>query len=165
LNCSTTYKLLNVWVKSPVLRNADLLIASACLPNVNKDLFEKISKGKVTLLACPEEEGPAHYGKIATIIRSSKPRTITVVTIDGSPHCFMLHASLNIAEYILGAKLSKKHYVVVDGKDLIEVSDNAVRLARYLSLINDLLNKYPEILNELRRHSLEYLLLKQRSST
>jgi len=140
-----------------------LLIASACLPFVNKQLFDELSNGRVTLLACPEEEGGMHYGKIAAIIRSARPRTITVVTVDGSPHCFMLHASLNTAEYILGTELSKRHFVVVDGKELVEVSDDAVRFTRYLSLVDKVLNKHPEILNELSKHSLEYKLLKRRS--
>jgi len=161
LSSRSTYRLLNVWVKSPVLKGADLLIASACLPSVNKELFQEISEGKVALLACPEEESPIHYGKIATIIRSSQPRTITVVTIDGSPHCFTLHASVNLAEYLLGTRLSKKHYVVVDGRKLVEISDNAVRLARYLSIINKILKQHPELLNELRKHSLEYTLLQK----
>ncbi|MCD6084966.1 MAG: 4Fe-4S ferredoxin [Desulfurococcales archaeon] len=165
MSCFTTRRLLSQWVKSPEFRGTDLLIASACLPAVNKQLFDELSNGRVTLLACPEEEGGLHYGKIATIIRSARPRSVTVVTVDGSPHCFMLHASLNTAEYILGTELSKRHYVVVDGKELVEVSDNAVRLARYLSLVDRVLGEHPEILNELSRHSLEYKLLKRKSST
>lgn len=164
MSLPTTHKLLNIWVKSPLLKGTDLLIASACLPTVNKELFQKISKGKVVLLACPEEESPIHYGKIATIIRSSRPRTVTVVTIDGSPHCFTLHASINLAEYLLGTKLSKKHYVVIDGKELVEISDNAVRLARYLSIIDKVLKQHPELLNELSKHSLEYTLLRKARS-
>jgi len=153
-----------MWVKSPVLKGADLLIASACLPSVNKELFQEISEGKVVLLACPEEESPIHYGKIATIIRSSQPRTVAVVTIDGSPHCFTLHASLNLAEYLLGTRLSKKHYVVVDGRKLVEITSNAVRLARYLSIIDKVLKQHPELLDELSKHSLEYALLQKTRS-
>ena len=164
MSSKPAYKLLNTWVKSPVLKGADLLIASACLPSINEELFQEISEGKVVLLACPEEESPIHYGKIATIIRSSQPRTVTVVTIEGSPHCFTLHASVNLAEYLLGTKLSKKHYVVVDGEELVEISDNAVRLARYLSIVNKVLKQHPELLDELGKHSLEYALLQKARS-
>ena len=158
-----THDLLKVWVKSPVLRGADLLIASACLPYVNEELFRKVSEGKVALLACPEGEGSVHYGKLATIFRVSKPRSVTVVTVDGSPHCFTLHASVNLAEYLVGSKLGVKHYVVVDGVELVEVSDDAVRLARYLSLVDKALRMYPELLDELSKHSLEYTSLRGRS--
>ncbi|ABM80162.1 hypothetical protein [Hyperthermus butylicus] len=146
----------STWVKAPILRNRDLLIASACLPFVNPELFRKLAEGKTALLACPERESPAHYGKIASIIRSSKPRSITIVTIDGSPHCFALHASANEAEYILGERVEKKHYVVVNGEELVEISPNAVRVARYLHIVDKIIREHPEIMKELDRVSLEY---------
>ena len=146
----------SIWVKTPILRNADLLIASACLPYVNPEIFKELSRDRVVLLACPERENPTHYGKIASIIRSSKPRSIVVITIDGSPHCFTLHASVNEAEYILGEKLDKKHYVLVNSKELKEISPDAVRVARYLHLVDELIREKPEILEKLKKHSLEY---------
>jgi len=146
----------SIWVKTPILKGSDILIVSACLPYVNPKLFEELSKDKVVLFACPERENPTHYGKIASIIRSSKPRSITVVTVDGSPHCFTLHASVNEAEYILGEKVEKKHYVVVNAKELKEISPNAVRVARYLHLVDELLREKPEVLEKLRKLSLEY---------
>lgn len=146
----------STWVKAPLLKGSDLLIASACLPLVNPELFEKLSKGKTVLLACPEREPPTHYGKIASIIRSSRPRSITVVTIDGSPHCFTLQASVNEAEYILGEKINKKHYVVVDSRELKEISPDAIRAARYLHIVDRVLRENPEVLRELEKHSMEY---------
>ena len=155
-NCKSYPWVWSIWVKTPMLKGADILIASACLPYVNPKLFEELSKDKVVLLACPERENPTHYGKIASIIRSSKPRRITVVTVDGSPHCFTLHASVNEAEYILGEKVEKKHYVVVNAKELKEISPDAVRVARYLHLVDELLKEKPEVLEKLRKLSLEY---------
>jgi len=155
--CSEVYPWIwSIWVKTPILKGADIVIASACLPYVNYKLFSEISKGKVVLLACPERENPTHYGKIASIIRSSKPKSITVVTVDGSPHCFTLHASVNEAEYILGEKVERKHYVVVNGREIREITPNTIRVARYLHLVNELLKSKPEILEELRKVSLEY---------
>ncbi|MEM3685411.1 MAG: hypothetical protein QXT39_07090 [Conexivisphaerales archaeon] len=145
----------STWVKTPCLRG-DLLIVSACLRNINSRIVEEMAKGKTVLYACPEREHPALYGKIASIVRSSKPKSITVVTVDGSPHCFQLHAAVNEAEYILGEKIYRKHYVVVNGEKLIEISPDAVRVARYLHLVDKLLKRSPEILEELKQHSLEY---------
>lgn len=71
-------------MKAPLLREAEILIASECLPAVNPELFKELSNGKVVLLACPEKEPQAYYGKIASIIRSSRPKKILVVTVDGS---------------------------------------------------------------------------------
>ena len=148
-------------MKTPILKEADILIASACLPYVSEEIFRNLSKDKVVLLACPERELATHYGKIASIIRSSKPKSIIVATVDGSPHCFTLHASVNEAEYILGMKLNKRHYVVVDAKDLIEINPDAIRVARYLHIVNKLIEKYPDALKELEKHSLGYKLASQ----
>lgn len=156
MGCGECPWLWSTWVKAPILRNSELLIASACLPVVNNGLFEEIAKDKVVLFACPERESPTHYGKIASIIRSSRPRKITVVTVDGSPHCFTLHASANEAEYILGEKVNKEHYVVVNGRELVKISPNAVRVARYLSLVNEIVEKHPEFIKKLENLSEEY---------
>ncbi len=149
-------KLLEIWVKAPLLRNSNLLIVSRCLKAVNPQLFKEISKEKVVLTACPEGENVSIYGKIASIIRSSRPKSITVVSIDGSPHCLQLHAAVNEAVYILGERIPKEHYVVLDGEKLIRISPEAVRVARYLSLVDKLLRKNTDILKELEKHSLEY---------
>ncbi|MHA1589541.1 MAG: 4Fe-4S ferredoxin [Candidatus Njordarchaeales archaeon] len=149
-------ELLALWVKAPILKNADIIIVSKCLKHVNPELYGKITKGKVVLEYCPEQENPESYGKIASIIRSSKPRSLTVVTIDGSPHCFILQAAVNEAAYILGEKVVRKHFVVLDGKELVEITPEAIRVARYLSLVNSLIKRNPYILKELKKHSYEY---------
>lgn len=156
MDCPSCSWLWSTWVKAPVLVGSDILIASACLPVVNPELFQQLSKGRTVLLACPERESPTHYGKIASMIRSSRPKRVTVVTIDGSPHCFTLHASANEAEYILGERVDKEHYVVVNGRELVRISPNAVRVARYLSLVNEILERTPEALEKLERLSKEY---------
>jgi len=147
----------STWVKARILRdNREWLISSACLPYVNPKLFNELAKGRTVLLACPEREPPTHYGKIASMIRSCKPKSIIVVTIEGSPHCFTLHASVNEAVYILGARVERKHYVVVDGEKLVEIKPEAIRVARYLHLVNELIDKNPWILEKLAKHSLEH---------
>ncbi len=156
MECGACPWLWSTWVKAPILRGSDLLIASACLPFVNPELFRRLAEGKTVLFACPERESPTHYGKIASMVRSSRPRRITVVTIDGSPHCYTLHASANEAEYILGEKLNKEHFVAVNGRELVRISPNAVRVARYLSLVNEMLEKNQEVLKKLEELSKEY---------
>ncbi len=148
----------STWVKAPPLKGANILIASACLPIVNPGLFEKLSEGCAVLLACPERESPTYYGKIASMVRSSKPKSLAVVTIDGSPHCFALHASVNEAEYILGECIPREHYVVVNGNELVRISPDSIRLARYLSVIQKIIDETPGVLNNLKNLSLEYMM-------
>ncbi|MEM0031381.1 MAG: 4Fe-4S ferredoxin [Desulfurococcaceae archaeon] len=146
----------STWVKTPVLGNEEILLVSACLPIVNPELYKKISEGRVVLFACPERESAAYYGKLASMIRSMKPRKLVVVTIDGSPHCFALHASVNEAEYILGEKIEREHYVVLNGREIKKISPNAIRVARYLSIVNTMIEEHPEVLSELGKYSKEY---------
>lgn len=152
------------WAKAPQLRGSDVLIVAACLPFINRRLYEELARGKVVLLACPEQEPNAFYGKIASMIRSTRPRSITVVSIEGSPHCALLHASVNEAEYILNEKIERRHYVVLNAEELREISPDAVRVARYLHLVQRLIDKNPEILRELEKYSLEYNAAKKLSS-
>jgi hypothetical protein len=63
---------------------------------------------------------------------------------------------VNEAEYILGEKVEREHYVVVDGRELKKISPNAIRTARYLSIVNDMVESNPNILKELEKHSKEY---------
>ena len=148
--------LLKIWVKTPQLRNADIVIFGECVKFINSEMFEDLSKSHVVLTYCPEAEGSISYGKIASIIRSNKPKSIRVVTVDGSPHCFTLHAALNEALYILNEDIEREHYVLVDGKDLVKISPDTIRVARYLHIVDDFLKKNPEVLSELMSHSLEY---------
>ena len=160
MSCSNRVEswLWSTWVKAPVLERGELLIASACLPVVNPELYKKLAENKVVLFACPERESPTHYGKIASMVRSMKPRRVVVVTIDGSPHCFALQAAVNEAEYILGERIEREHYVVVNGREIRKISPDAVRVARYLSIVDSIVEKHPEVLDELNKCSLEYKL-------
>lgn len=153
MSCSWLW---STWVKTPILKGADLLIASACLPIVNNEVYKRFSEGRVTLLACPEKESSAYYGKIASMIRSVRPKSITVITIDGSPHCLAIHSSVNEAEYILGEPLIREHYVLVNGLEVVKISPNAVRVARYLSIVNNIISKHSEVLQDLLKLSEEY---------
>lgn len=154
-------RLLEIWVKAPMMQGANILIISECIKAVNPKVYEHFAKGRVVLTVCPESSGSAPYGKIASIIRSCKPKSITVLTIDGSPHCFQVHAAVNEAVYILGDKVVRDHYVLLDGVKVVKVSPETIRVARYLSLVESLIKRNPEVLNELEKHSLEHKLAKE----
>ncbi len=151
-------RLMEVWVKAPKLKGSKLIIVSECLRFVNEEVYKRFAGEGVVLTVCPENDNISTYGKIASIIRSSSPTQVVVVTIDGSPHCLQVHAAVNEAAYILGMKVNRKHYVLVNGHELVEISPEAVRVARYLSLVDRLIKENPMILKELRVHSMEYRL-------
>lgn len=149
----------STWVKSPILKSKKLYIVSACLPQVNKELYKRICNEGTVLLACPEKESPTYYGKLASMLRSNEEfiEELIIITIDGSPHCFTLQASVNEAEYILGRKVKREHYVLVNGTELINIDPNVIRIARYLHIVNKLIRENPSVVRELSRCSLEYV--------
>ncbi len=154
-------KLMEIWVKAPQLRGADLLIAGECVTKVAPKALEQLSKNKVVLTACPEAEGSYPAGKLASILRASKPRSVAVLTVEGSPHCYTLHASLNEAIFITGLyEVKVQHFVVHEGQ-VYEVSSKAVRVSRYLHLVEKLCKRFPEIEEELTQYSLEHRFQKE----
>jgi len=149
-------KIAQTWVKAPPLRNAKVLLAAECVKNLYPKVFEKLSEGRVVLTCCPEAEpSTLVMGKLASILRCSKPKEITVASIEGSPHCFLLHASVNEAIFVSKVETPTKHYVVLNG-ETIEISPEAVRVARYLHLTQKCIETKPEILEELSKYSLEH---------
>jgi len=149
-------KLLETWVKAPFLKEASLLLAGECVQSVYPDLYKRFVEGRTGLTSCPEAESVGSImGKLASIITCSKPREIKVLTMEGSPHCFALHAALNQALFITGSNIPTQHLVIVNGK-VFEVSPESVRLGRYLHLVQKCIENYPQILEELGRYSLEH---------
>jgi len=149
-------RLLETWVKAPFLKGASLVLAGECVQGVYPDLYKRFVEGRTVLTSCPEAESfGTIMGKLASIITCSKPREIRVLTMDGSPHCFALHAALNQALFVTGSSVLSQHFVVVDGK-VLGVSPESVRLGRYLHLVQKCIENYPQILEELGRYSLEH---------
>jgi len=148
-------KLLQTWAKAPFLKDANLLLVSECLKHICPKVAEEFSKGRVVLTVCPEAEPNAIiYGKLASMIKSRKPKTITVLTVECSPHCYLLHAAVNEAIYIADSDIPVRHFVCLDG-EAIEVSNEAIRMARYLHLVERALNNDPRLRERLAELSLE----------
>jgi hypothetical protein len=148
-------RLLEVWVKGSFLRGASILILSECLRQIHPKLCEEFSKDRLSLSICPEREGfDGIVTKLATILRTSNPRDLTVLTMEGSPHCLFLHTSVLQALFLTGLGIRSRHFVVLDGVPL-EVRPEAVRIARYLHLVDRLLTKCPEALEGIKELSHE----------
>ncbi|KPV61823.1 MAG: hypothetical protein AOA65_2159 [Candidatus Bathyarchaeota archaeon BA1] len=149
-------KLLEIWVKAPFLKGASLLIVGECVQAIFHDVYKKFAEDRVVLSGCPEAENVGSImGKIAAILRCSNPKEVTVLTIDGSPHCFTMHAALNEALFVTRSTIPSQHFVIVDGKS-VQVSPGSVRVGRYLHLVQKCIQKCPQILEDLSQYSLEH---------
>lgn len=148
-------RLLEIWVKAPFLREASILISSECIWQLHREIWEDFSRNRVSLTICPEEEGcQGIVSKLATIIRTSNPKDLTVLTMEGSPHCFLLHNSVLQALFLTGSGVKSRHFVLLEGVPL-EIQPDAIRFARYLHLVDKLFRKHPDTLEELRKISQE----------
>lgn len=150
-------KITETWVKAPPLKGARILLAAECVKNLYPEVFEELSKGRVVFTCCLEvENATLLMGKLASIIRCSKPKEIAVASIEGSPHCLLLHMAVNEALFDTQARdITVKHYVVLEG-EVVEVSEEAARIARYLHLVEEALRRCPDLLEKLKEHSLEH---------
>jgi hypothetical protein len=152
-------KLTETYVKSSFLRQASILIVGECVQHSFPSIYKRFTKGRIVLASCPETENVGLIvGKTATILACSNPKEIVVLTVDGSPYCFQLHAAVNQALFITKSKTEVRHLVIV-GNDIREVSAESVRVGRYLHLVQKCIHEYPKILEELNRYSLEHACL------
>jgi hypothetical protein len=150
-------KLIPTWAKDPRLAGGDLLIVSECLGAVWPDVLARASDGRVVFTVCPEHETVAVvYGKLASMIRSGRPKSISVLTVECSPHCYTLHAAVLEAIYISGAHDVPLSLAVCHEGEVRPISPLTVRVARYLHVLDDLVKQHPEVSDRLAALSLEH---------
>jgi len=121
-------------------REGELRIIGSCLTIEWPEIVREFCGG-LCLSACPERD---HINvialKVASILARVDVSKVSVLTVDGSPHCLHLHHSVEEAVRISGKELAVEHAVLQRGK-IIPISAKAVKLARYLSRVEDLLKR------------------------
>ncbi len=157
MNYDDPTALIPTWAKDPSLEGSDWLVIGSCIKRMDPDKFAELSKGKVVLSVCPEAENVGVvYGKLASMIRSGRPRSITTVSVECSPHCYTLQAAVNEAIYIANAHDIPLSLNVFHQGEVKPISAEAVRVSRYLHLVEELIQDNPEILEKLESYSLEH---------
>ena len=134
-------ELLSLNASSRLLRERRrLLIYGKCLEVERPGLIEQLSVRAVSAWACPERD---HINVIALKVASMLARVeleeLTVVTVDGSPHCVQLHHAVEEAIKVSKRGDLRVRHLVSHGEKVIEVSERAIKVARYLSKIERLL--------------------------
>jgi len=147
---------METWVKAPFLQGAPILIIGECIQSAFPKLWDEFAKNRIALTSCPQADGFSGLTeKLATLIKCSNPKEITVLTVDGSPHCNMLHASANAASFLTGIDIPMKHLVVTQEGDATKISSESVRLSRYLHLVERCIQRCPDLIVDLGNLSLE----------
>lgn len=125
------------------LRNKKrLLLVGSCMdrfPEVVKKFSQELEEA-VVLQICLEESHVNQAGfKIGSIVRYSGIEKVTVLTVDGSPHCIQLHFVLEDVRRHFTPEIKIAHFVVEKGK-VHEISPQAVKAARHLSKVQRMLD-------------------------
>jgi hypothetical protein len=130
-----TLSLLSLNVGSRRLVDSDLLVYGICLAEECPEALKEASRERIPLGVCLEEHHMNVVGfKIATILKVAHPKSLAVLTVDGSPHCVQLHFAAEQARRLTDAKTELSHFVVEKGV-LTQISSETIRLARHLSAI------------------------------
>ncbi|MEM2145764.1 MAG: hypothetical protein QW279_10410 [Candidatus Jordarchaeaceae archaeon] len=136
-------RLLETNAGSKMVQGKNLLFYSVCIENEHPDIFKKFSEGRTPLWACLELE---HINmlvyKIAYMLRlDTPPQSISILTVDGSPHCIQLHYAVEEAKKISGSNIEVKHFVIYKG-EVQEVPSQTVKKSRYLGKFHKTITNY-----------------------
>ena len=134
-------ELLSLNASSHLLRERRrLVVYGKCLEVERPHLIRELDDGAVVAWACPERD---HINvislKLASILARVSLEELTIVTVDGSPHCVQLHHAAEEAARITGLGEERVRHLVVHSGRLVPISPKAVKAARYLSKVQRLI--------------------------
>jgi hypothetical protein len=118
-----------------------LLLIGSCMARFSDVLarFRERIEDSAILDVCLEETHVNQAGfKLASIIRYAGISEVTVLTVDGSPHCIQLHYIVEDIKRHFTPEIKTAHFVVEKG-DVLEISPEAVKRSRHLSKIQKML--------------------------
>ena len=128
--------LMSTNAKGKHVRGKRLLLYGTCVESEHPEILDRFS-GYSKLSFCPEKEhiNMAFYKLMAMM---AVAEGLTVLTVDGSPHCVQLHYIADEVQRYSRRDFDVRHYVLEKG-ELVEVSQRAVKVSRYLSKVEKLL--------------------------
>ncbi|MFW9979693.1 MAG: hypothetical protein ACFFEJ_16540 [Candidatus Thorarchaeota archaeon] len=137
--CSCESYLLRTNVGDSKLREkGELLLIGSCMRERYPDIVSEYSQknsDKAVLHVCLEEVHMNHAGyKLASIVRYASIKSVTALSIDGSPHCVQLHYLIEDIKRHFTPEIATQHFVVEKGQ-VVEISPDTVKRSRHLSKI------------------------------
>lgn len=121
-----------------IMNKKRLLLYGTCMAEKYPNIIEKYAEGRVALAVCLERDHMNMIAfKLATMVKSASLEEISVITVDGSPHCVQLHQTVSEVNRLFDEPPSTHYYVVEHGK-IHEVDAKTVKTSRFLSKISKL---------------------------
>ena len=141
MRLSSLKHLLETNVGSKRLRGKKILLYGTCVEEKYPDILKDFLKDKEPLHICLETFHMDHVGyKLVNIIKYSKIKELTILTIDGSPHCYQLHILGQDIIRHFEPKLKVKHYVIEKG-EIFEISYKTITVSRHLHRVKKLIDE------------------------
>ncbi len=130
---------MSVNAKGKWVRGRKILLYGKCVEDGHPEILQKF-EDFTKLSFCPEEEhiNMLFYKLIAMM---SVAKNLTILTVDGSPHCVQMHYIAEEVLKYLEKKFEVRHFVINNGK-LMEISSEAVKISRYLSKIQRMIDTH-----------------------
>jgi hypothetical protein len=123
------------------MKTKKLLLYGTCIAEKYPNILEEYREGRVALAVCLERDHMNMVAfKLATMVKSAKLEEITVLTVDGSPHCVQLHQTVSEVNRLFEDPPTTRYFVVEHGK-LYEIDAKAVKASRFLVKISKLMKK------------------------
>ena len=97
---------------APFLRHSDLVVAADCAPTAYRLFHEHFLQGRSLVIACPKlDDAQAHYEKLALLLQTAKPRSVTVVRME-VPCCSGLVSLTRAAAELAGLEVPVEEVVI-----------------------------------------------------
>jgi len=143
-DCGCKGKLMCTNVGDDKIREkGQLLLIGTCMADRYPEIVDEFTRsggGRAVLHVCLEETHVNQAGfKIGSIVRYTGIKKVTILTVDGSPHCVQLHYVIEDIKKHFTSDIETFHFVVEKGQ-VHEVSSTAVKKSRHLSKIQTMLD-------------------------
>lgn len=111
-----------------------IIIVGSCLPNMDKEAYEKLSKISDNIYDLCLEQTHINMAitKVGGMLRTGKVRKIIFATVNKSPHCIQVHYIQDELRKMMNLDNIEIINYVADSGNLIEISKDTISLSKDL---------------------------------
>lgn len=114
--------------------SGNVLICGTCLPNMQKEGYEVLSKDYDTILSLCLEKDHINMAitKICGMISTGKMKSVAFASVNKSPHCTQLHYIKNEIKRVMGDVDIEIKDIIVQNNDIFVIDDETLSLSKDL---------------------------------
>lgn len=114
--------------------SGNVLICGTCLPNMQKEGYEVLSKDYDTILSLCLEKDHINMAitKICGMISTGKMKSVSFASVNKSPHCTQLHYIKNEIKRVMGEVDIEIKNIIVQNNEIFVIDDEILSLSKDL---------------------------------